>query len=354
MMAELPPSLHRDGQPVTRLYPGWQASGRHHGPAGLEALSLYHTKTGQEACWWLSSDGEILACHSLALNSHWNGLILEAIGPALQQVSTTLLSGEGPIPTEADLPHEALTPLANLPLMARLQLIGLWCRASSTGLRILPLADLLKQTEQDNTEDAETPFSVTRLKSLFDTRPAGPHTLACSPFTGRTLRAELTMPTDKGVACRFSDEEDGQTFYLFWPAPAGQTVPKEKTTPFFYYPKGHLLAGDGPFTPLVPVFVLTWLISNPHCTEELRHARPFRLEDYGVGHASSLWEDVKPSTGMSQETGQMPSSFPFLSPSWGRSSLFRASPSRRSQDHLPRGAKHDRATGARHESHDES
>lgn len=368
MKATVPASLRRDGQPLTRLHPGWLAGGRHHGPAGLEALILHHAQTGQEACWWLSPDGDILACHALALDEQISGQVLEAISPALQQVSTTLLSGEGPALTEADMPQDALAPLVGLPLLARLQLVGLWCRSSSASLLILPPAALLDRDEPDNGNESgtETPFSPSLIRSLLDTRLAGPHTLACSPFSGRTLRTELTMPTDKGVACRFSDEEDGQTFYLFWHIPAGQTVPTEGKTPFLYYPKGRLLAGDGPFTPLVPVFVLTWLISNPHCIEELKHARPFRLEDYGVGHASSLWDDVTPTTSRREEAGQMPSSFPFSSPFWGRSSFFRtsgstdlpgkdhrASPPRKPQEHHPRGTGHDRTTGAGHDNHDE-
>lgn len=362
MKAGLPASLHRDGQTLTRLYPGWQASARYRGPAGLDVLSLHHEETGQEACWWLAADDEILACHALALDSHWNGLVMDAISPALQQLSASLLSGVSPLPEDSDALHETLTALTSLPPVAQFQLLGLWCQDASSSLHLLSPSSL---SEEDDTQ-ADTPvlpFPQKRMKSLLETRPAGPHTLTNSPFSGRMLRAELTMPTEKGVACRFSDEEEGQTFYLFWYSATGQTIAPKDQKPLFYYPRERLLLGDSPFLPLVPVFLLSWFVSNPHCVEELKHAHPFRLEDYGVGRTSALWEDVTPVSPMPsiekrKETGQTGASFPFSSKLWVRSSIFKAGqasglPDRERWKKSPP-QKHENETDAGHENHDES
>lgn len=358
MKAGLPASLHRDGHPLKRLYPGWQAIARYRGPAGLDVLTLQHEKTGQEACWWLTPDDEILACHALALDSEWNGKVLAAIGPALQQLGAALLSGEASLPEDSDALHEALISLTSLPSIAQLQLLGLWFQATtSSSLHLLSPSSLM----QEDDIQPDTSLPPRRLRSLLDTRPSGPHTLTSSPFSGRILRTELTMPTEKGVACRFSDEEAGQTFYLFWYSSTGQTTPPKDQTPVVYYPGDQLLLGDGPFVPLVPVFLLSWFISNPHCVEELKHAHPFRLEDYGVGRASALWEEMAPVTLPSiekhEETGQTRTSFPFSSEIWVRSSFFGAGqaaglPDRERWKKSPP-PNHEEKTDAGHENHDE-
>lgn len=364
MTVGLPPSLHRGGQPLTRLYPGWQASARYRAPAdGLDVLSLHHTETGQEACWWLSSDDEILACHALALDSHWNGQIMEAIGPALQQFCAALLSGETPLPDDGTGLHDSLVPLTSLPPVAQFQLLGLWFQAVvGTRLRLLSPASL-PDDDEIRPDTPTAPFAPGRLRHLLDTQAVGPHTMTTSPFSGRMLRAELTMPTEKGVACRFSDEEDGQTFYLFWYNPTGRKAPPKDRKPLFYHPATRLLLGDSPFLPLVPVFLLSWFISNPHCVEELRHAHPFRLEDYGVGRASALWEEFVPATPApaaekQEEAGQNRTSFPFSSELWVRSSIFRAGqaaglPGRERWKKSPP-QNHEKTTDAGHENHDES
>ncbi|MUG80120.1 hypothetical protein GM608_07805 [Bombella sp. ESL0380] len=367
MTAGLPVPLQRDRQPVERLYPGWQCNGRHPAPAGMEVLSLQHRHTGQEACWWLTPEGDILACHALALDKHWSQKIREAVAPALQQLSTTLLGRVTPLPAEACFPHEAMAPLTNLPHTARLQLLGLWFRSVSRSLLVLSPATLLDgeetSLELEAADATGQPFAPRFIRAMLETRPAGPHTLACSPFSGRIIRAELTMPTDRGVACRFSDERNGETFYLFWPGPAGQIDPQTTQQPLFYHPQGELLLGDGPLTPLVPIFLLSWFISNPNCIEELKHAHPFRLEDYGVGKASALWKDIALAPSSSQtdtqattqeETGQNRTSFPFSSRHWGQSFFFEAGRTAGLPDRdrlTPQD--HEKTTGAGHENHDE-
>ncbi|MCX8666931.1 hypothetical protein J3T99_04790 [Acetobacteraceae bacterium B3987] len=364
MTAGLPASLRRDGQPIRQLYPGWHLLGRHWAPAGLDVLILHHEQTGQDVCWWLSPDGDLLACHALALDTHWSSRVMEAITPPLHRLSTTLLGKVTPLPEEASFPHEALAPLARLPHTACLQLLGLWFRTVSTELRLLPSAVLLEQDstppESDDAEESSKPFSPELIKTLLETRPAGPHTLTYSPFSGRIVRAELTMPMERGVACRFSDERNGQTFYLFWSTPTGSGESQTAPAPLFYHPQGQLLIGDGPLTPLVPVFLLSWFINHPHCIEELKHARPFRLEDYGVGRASALWEEITTVSSASmceshEETGQNRTSFPFSSKLWMQSSILEAGraaglPERNQL--IPQN--HEKKTDAGHENHDES
>lgn len=362
MTAELPASLRRDGKPLRQLYPGWHVIGRHWAPAGLDVLILRHRQTEQDVCWWLSPDDNLLACHALALDAHWGGRVMGAITPGLQQLSTTLLGKVTPLPEEAHFPHDALAPLARLPHAACLQLIGLWFRTVCTELRLLPPSVLLEQDdtppEGEETEDNSPPFSPKLIKALLETRPAGPHTLTCSPFSGRIVRAELTMPTEKGVACRFSDERNGQTFYLFWPTLTEKSETQATPAPLFYHPQGQLLIGDGPLTPLVPIFLLAWFINHPHCIEELKHARPFRLEDYGVGRASALWEEITTVSSASsceehEEAGQSRTSFPFSSKLWVQSSILEAGrkaglPAR--EQLTPQN--HEKKPGAGHENHD--
>lgn len=363
MTAGLPASLRRDGRPIRQLYPGWRAVGRHWAPAGLDVLILRHDQTGQEVCWWLSPDNNLLACHALALDAHWSNRVMDTIAPALHQLSTTLLGKVTPLPAEASFPHEALAPLARLPHEACLQLLGLWFRTISAGLRLLPPSVLLERDdtppEDEDSEDSSAPFSPRFIKTLLETRPAGPHTLTCSPFSGRIVRAELTMPMERGVACRFSDERNGQTFYLFWPTPTGSSESQTTPAPLFYHPQEQLLIGEGPLTPLVPIFLLSWFINHPHCIEELKHARPFRLEDYGVGRASALWEEITTVSSASlyephEETGQNRTSFPFSSKLWGQSSILEANRAAGLPDRKrPIPQNHEKKTGAGHENHDE-
>lgn len=313
MTAAHPAELHSRGQPLTRLYPGWERGERLSGPAGVDALILHHPKTRQEACWWLSPDNELLACHALALRGTWRDTLIKTLDPTLQTISASLLDGTAPLPTEEALQNETLALLRTLPATGRLQLVTLWFQTMRAALHVIPPATLLEH-------DEESPFSKDRLQKLLRTRPAGPHSLACSPFHGGIIRTNLTMILEQAVACRFTDDKEGLTFYLFWPNQDADESPVKDAPPILYLPHASLLVGDSTLTPLVPAFLLSWFIGTPQCVEDLKQARPFTLEDYGVGHASALWDN---SVSSPKKAGQIASSFPFSSLLWEQSALLR-------------------------------
>lgn len=318
MTAAHPAELHRRGQPLTGLYPGWEMGQRISGPAGMDILILQHPRTKEEAYWWLSPDGEILACHALALRGTWQEALVKTLDPVLQPLSASLLDGAAPLPSEDDLLNEPLPLLRALPAPARLQLVTLWFQTARAAMHVISLTVLL---EHEN----ESPFSPAFIQKLFRTRLAGPHSLACSPFNGDIIRTELTITLEQGIACRFTDPQEELTFYLFWPhGDEGNTSP-ETIPPIFYLPKASLLVGEGLFTPLVPTFLLSWFIGTPHCVEELKQARPFTLEDYGVGHASALWDNLSSPKKTTErgKAGQILSSFPFSSLLWGQAAFLR-------------------------------
>ncbi|QDH15268.1 hypothetical protein E3E11_04735 [Oecophyllibacter saccharovorans] len=320
--------LSVDGRPLTRLYLGWQTVSRHPVTDELDAVVMREKGTEREVCWWVDPDGAHQASHVMALPAAQRTRLLDRLARYFGPLTEQTLAATPKAPQESDAQpapetRELAQRLAALPRFVLLELLTLWTERILEGTLIAPTAEVLAPDRSDDTsgaenhgDGAEQPFSPVRLHALLQLpRPVtDDEAIAASPFTGLPLHAQIVMNMPEGTAARFCDPTDDLVFYLFWPSYGG--------VPFLYYPKGPLLIGEGPQTSLVAPLLLSWLVTHPEVCDRLPQVSSLRVEDFGVGHAASLWDETEAATpsGDRREASSAQNSNPVhfsSSPHWG-------------------------------------
>lgn len=251
-----------EGKPVERLYPGWRAVERRPVRAPFEVVLFREEASGREACWWLES-GAYRASHVLALDPATRARLLAGMDPLFRPLAEGALRGaaaEG-TPSGADLPVTAVRELA-----------GSWMADHAPDLAVISPRDAIA---------AEGRITRERLARLLAARRTEGPLVVASPFSDLPLRGQLALDLGAGVtACRFEDAPEGAVFYLIWE--------DGKAEPGLYDPDGHVLIADARLGPLLPGWILAWYAGHPEHAGAISAARPFLMEDFGLGRASSL------------------------------------------------------------------
>lgn len=315
-MSDPTPAPHSLGSshPAMQPYPEWQIDAIYQLYDGIEALLVSHKHHKTQACWWVTTgdEGQLLTQNILELSSPWRDKLLAHISPYLQHLADTALSAIKPAtPSVAD-EHSAHLMLAALPANVRLQLLSFWFQNEKSDTLILPPQALLNVEKQQK----GTAFAPPYVRLLLQTRLADDYILAISPFSGQPVFSQLTLHCAEGTACRFVDENEQLVFYLFWPKTHQNNSP-HTSTPIFYYPNGNFLLGESPLTPLIPLFLYSWVIVHPDFARQLHTTPNLRISNHSMGHTSNLWDSFSNSPAHQQEaTGQTAPSFPFLNDIW--------------------------------------
>ncbi|MXV45266.1 hypothetical protein GS501_09505 [Saccharibacter sp. 17.LH.SD] len=306
MNASLLAQLSIDHKPVDLLYPGWEAVSRHPAPGGMDVVLFRENKSGREACWWVTPGGSHLASHALALPPEHKDALTKELDPILQPIMEHSLVHK-PLNT---LPVENTTfqTLTALPTTALTEIISLWVHHAAPNTVIIDPQEFLQDINPED-EDADSPFSSTRIKQVMESRCRGdaPPILS-SPFSKMPLKAQLVMNHRAGVTGRFFDPTEQLTFYIFWPNPSDPQQPDAVQPPTFYYPQGPLIFGQGYTAHMLPTWLMIWFIHNPDHAEHINAAPSFQLEDYGIGKISNIWDSF--SHTLEESNQDKPHAFP--------------------------------------------
>lgn len=280
-----------DGFPVEQLYPGWAPLSRAPVSGNFSVVVFAEENTGRQACWWLE-DENYSASHVLALDPAVRRNLLTAMDPVFWPLATGVLG--------APLPEQTGPSCENLPEIAVNELSGSWLSGFAPHTLLLPSG------HADSGEALQCPngrqIGENRVAALLATQRGNGPLIVSSPFTALPLLVQITFRTGPLSVNRFQDADT--VFYLIW----NEDLPALR--PSFYYPAAPLLISDDPGGATIPGLILSWYARHPEHVSLIREARPFRAEDFGVGHAAGLRPKLPEENPPVPSTTTVPSSAP--------------------------------------------